>query len=152
MTVAAEINALRRMGTPELKTKYREVFGEEPRSSNKAFLWKRIAWRIQEIKFGGLSERAKTRARELANVADIRIRPPKGAFADLPATLVKGRRLPQPGTLLLRKYKGEMIEVEVLEKGFSYAGRIFGSLSAVAREVTGSHWNGLLFFGLNGGK
>ena len=154
MTIAAEINALRQMSTPELKAKYREVFSEEPRSNNRDFLWKRIAWRIQELAFGGLSERAKARAKELANIADIRIRAPRGAFDNLPCPLaptrVKEKRLPMPGTVLVRKYKGQRVEVEVLEKGFAYAGRTYRSLSAVARAVTGSHWNGRLFFGLSG--
>ena len=150
MTVAAEINALRQMNVPTLKARYREVFQEEPRSNNKDFLWKRIAWRIQELKFGGLSERAKARAKELANIADIRIRAPKGAFDDLPAPLVKAKSEPRPGEVLIRQYKGQRIEVEVLERGFAYAGRTYRSLSAVARAVTGSHWNGRLFFGLGG--
>lgn len=149
MTIAAEINELRRMSGPELKDKYRTVFNEEPRSNNRDFLWKRIAWRIQELRFGGLSERAKARAAELANVADIRIRAPKGAFDLLPPPQVKDRKMPRAGTRITREYKGQRIEVEVCEKGFIYAGRPYKSLSAVAKAVTGSHWNGRLFFGLD---
>lgn len=149
MTIAAEINELRKMSGPELKDKYRIVFNEEPRSNNRDFLWKRIAWRIQELRFGGLSERAKARAAELANVADIRIRAPKGAFAFLPPAPVKDKRMPKAGTRLVRRYKGQDVVVDVQEKGFIYAGRPYRSLSAVAREITGSHWNGRMFFGLD---
>ena len=62
-----------------------------------------------------------------------------------------GGRLPIPGTVLTRKYRGRLIEVTVLPKGFEWEGEVYRSLSAVAKAVTGSHWNGFLFFGLNDG-
>ena len=160
-TMAARIRALQAMSVSELRAKYREVFGEEARSRNKTFLWKRIAWRIQAIEEGDLSERARRRAAELANDADVRIRPPRGAFeenllpaCDQPLVFPGGRdpRLPAPGTLLTRAYRGRTIRVTVLERGFEYEGRVYRSLTAVTREVTGSHWNGFQFFGLTRGR
>ncbi len=75
--IRKEIEALRHLTTARLKEKYREVFGEESRSSHKQFLFRRVAWRIQANAWGGLSERAKRRALEIANDADLRIRAPK---------------------------------------------------------------------------
>jgi hypothetical protein len=156
-SIAADIAALRSMTTGELKRKYIEVFGEASRSNNKEFLWKRIAWRLQELAEGGLSERARKRAEELADEADIRIRPPKGAFAAAAALphqrspeqpTRRDPRLPIPGTVITKRYHHREISVVVLEQGFDYQGRFYRSLSAIAREVTGSHWNGFLFFGL----
>ena len=79
-TIRKEIEALRHMTVGQLKKKYAEVFGEETRSSHKQFLFRRIAWRIQALAEGGLSERARRRALEIANDADLRIRAPKTAF------------------------------------------------------------------------
>ncbi len=154
-TIAKQIHVLRRMTVAELRTKYREVYGEGTRSGNKDWLWKRIAWRIQELSYGGLSERAKLRAADIANEADIRARVPKGAFDGEPAgtarvtgSLPRDKRIPLPGTILNREYKGDLHSVTVLDMGFEYGGRCYKSLSAVAREITGQHWNGYMFFNL----
>jgi len=80
--IRKEIEALRHLTTARLKEKYREVFGEESRSSHKQFLFRRVAWRIQANAWGGLSERAKRRALEIANDADLRIRAPKDFLKD----------------------------------------------------------------------
>jgi hypothetical protein len=140
------------MTVSQLREKYEEVFGEPTTARNKDFLWKKIAWRIQELEYGGLSERAKQRAREIADEQDIRVRPPRGYLKDLTMSGKKKAKshLPVPGTILTREYKGEEIRVEVLEAGFRYDGQVYRSLSAVARRVTGSHWNGRLFFNLKG--
>ncbi len=162
-TMAAPIRALRTMTVNEPRAKYREVFGEETRSRHKEFLWKRIAWRLQALEEGDISERARRRAAELANDADVRVRAPRGAFGDGSApppdrtqTHVVGRvrdhRLPLPGTLPTREYKGRVLTVTVIDSGFEYEGLVFRSLSAVAREIPGSRWNGFLFFGLTNGR
>jgi len=157
-SVISQIQALRQMTVAELRVKWRELFGEESRSCNKDFLWRRLAWRVQELAYGGLSERAKARLEELSPQIDIRFLPPRGwkealeaAMAARPAIAsgpVRDPRLPKPGTVLSRPYRGHDIRVTVQEKGFEYAGRPYRSLSAIAREVTGQGWNGLLFFGL----
>jgi hypothetical protein len=79
MNVEKEVAALKAMTVPELRARYAEVFGEECRSHHKALLWKRIIWRMQANEEGGLSDRARRRAEELANDADLRIHAPKGA-------------------------------------------------------------------------
>ena len=157
-TMAAQIAALKDMTVADLREKYHEVFGEETRSRHKDFLWKRIAWRLQELEEGGLSERAKRRAAELANEADVRVRAPTGAFdAGLPAhartrkipfSRPHDERLPMPGTVLTREHKGRVLRVTVLDDGFEYEGKVHRSLSSIAEQVTGTRWNGFLFFGL----
>lgn len=154
--VAAEMAALEQMTVKQLKQRYAEVVGENARSGNKAWLIKRIAWRMQANIYGDLSERARQRAMELANDAEIRLKAPPGrtlsatrAAPRQAAVSVSGDpRLPTPGTVLIRKYKGRTYKVTVQPAGFEYSGETFPSLSAVAQRITGSHWNGFLFFGL----
>ncbi|MEX1231121.1 MAG: DUF2924 domain-containing protein [Planctomycetaceae bacterium] len=161
LNVGKEVSALQRMTVKDLKARYAAVFGDETRTGNKAWLVKRIAWRIQAIAEGGLSERARQRANELANDGDIRMTPPKVKPVELNAeqrtvtTTVKfsdDNRLPLPGTIITREYKGRTIQVRVLQNGFEYEGDVYRSLSAVAKAITGTHTNGFLFFRLNGGQ
>jgi hypothetical protein len=157
-----EIQGLSRMTVGELREKYLDVFGEETRSYHKEFLRKRIAWRIQARAEGDLSERARRRAGELADDADLRIRtlrdPIKSGSAEVRARTATSHmrssrdpRLPLPGTLLAREFKGRDIVVKVLDNDFEFEGHRYKSLSAIAKEVTGSKWNGFLFFGIAGG-
>lgn len=157
-----EIQKLSRMTVGELREKYLEVFCEQTRSRHKEFLRKRIAWRIQALAEGDLSERARKRVEELANDADLRMRAPRDpaglGSAEVMARTTKScisssrdSRLPLPGTLLVREYQDRDIVVKVLESGFEFNDRRYKSLSAIAREVTGSRWNGFLFFGISGG-
>ena len=158
-TTYQEVQVLSRMTVGELRDKYLEVFGEETRSYHKEFLRKRIAWRIQALAEGDLSERARRRAEELANDADLRTRSPRdpvaSGSAEIKARTATSRispshdpRLPLPGTLLAREFRGRDIVVKVLDNGFEFDGRRYKSLSAIAQEVTGSKWNGFLFFGI----
>ncbi len=157
LNVGRELAALGRLTTKELRARYAEVFGEGTNANNRTWLLRRIAWRLQALAEGDLSERARRRAAELANDADLRMRPPK-ALACVAADRVETRavrfkaddRLPPPGTVLTRQYKGQVVQVRVLPDGFEFEGRVFRSLSAVAREVTGSHCNGYFFFRLGG--
>ena len=152
------IEQLRRLNVIALRRKYQELFGEESKSWNKQFLFRRIAWRLQANAEGGLSERARRRAAEIVNDSDLRTRAPREFLRIQTSTSVKcevdrtqpqrDRRLPPPGTLLTRRLDNRQIVVKVLDKGFEFERRQFGSLSAIAREVTGTRWNGLLFFGL----
>src|SRR5438045_3532394 len=140
----AEIEALRKLTTAQLKARYRKVFGEATTSNNKPYLVKRIAYRLQEKKSGGLTPRARRRAEELAKDAPIRRRP------DLKKVQDSGRprdaRLPKVGTVLRRDFKGKEHTVTVLADGLDYKGKHFGSLSSVAKAITGTSWNGYGFF------
>jgi hypothetical protein len=156
LNVGKEIADLKQMAVPELREKYHAVFGEPTRAGNKDWLFKRIAWRIQALAEGDLSERARKRAAEIARDADIRMtmpKPPKtspGAEIRTAAAPVPlgDNRLPTPGTVLTRTYRGRAYEVTVLPKGFEYDGEVYRTLSAIAKKITGSYWNGFLFFGL----
>ena len=149
-----DIAALQRMSTSDLRRRYAEVFGDQPPTWNRGWMLKRLAWRLQALAEGGLSERARRRAQELANDADLRLNAPEGKGAEIPAerTAVKplptpsDDRLPPPGTILTRPYKGQTVQVQILTSGFAYQGQVYPSLSAVAKAVTGSHTNGFLFF------
>ncbi|HEV7299582.1 MAG TPA: DUF2924 domain-containing protein [Tepidisphaeraceae bacterium] len=149
--VKAELAKLAQMSPAQLRQKYADVFGEPSRSGNKDFLVKRISWRVQSLAEGGLSERAKARAAEIARDADLRTTVPRTPAVPQTVTLPAppmNRRLPMPGAVLTRQYQGRLIQVTVLPKGFEWDGTVYRSLSAVAKAVTGSHWNGYGFFNL----
>lgn len=158
MNVGREIAHLQKMTVKQLRARYVEVFGEETNAQNKAWLVKRIAWRMQALQEGDLSERARRRAAELARDADLRLNPPSIKAGQVAEQQVQTRvleldqddRLPPPGTVITRKYKGDVLQVKVLPHGFEYDGEVYASLSAVAKAITGSHCNGYLFFRLRG--
>jgi len=152
-SIPAQILALQKMTVGQLREKWLELYGETTRSCNRQYLWRRLAWRVQELAYGGLSERAKARIAELNRDGDLRFLPPRGwdpgaIVAPAPtsgssARPVRDHRLPRPD---------QEIRVSVLEKGFEFEGRPYPSLSAIARAVTGQKWNGWLFFGLTNRK
>jgi hypothetical protein len=154
--VSREVAALDRLTVPQLRRRYAEVFGEPTKANNRAWLVRRLAWRLQALAEGDLSERARQRAAELANDADLRMNPPPPKAtppapertATLPVPFRSDDRLPPAGTILTRTYKGRTLQVQVLDNGFAYDGQVYGSLSAVAKAITGSHCNGFLFFKL----
>jgi hypothetical protein len=155
--LAHQLTTLKRQTVADLRARYAELFGEPTRAGNRAWLVKRIAWRIQALAEGDLSQRARQRALELACDADLRLSPPRSTLqamaeadtsAKPPSIRVSDPRLPPPGTLLRRPYKGMILQVQVQEDGFVFDGQRYPSLSAVARAITGSHCNGFLFFRL----
>lgn len=152
------LNQLRQLTTAELQIKYRELFGCASHSNHKGYLFRRVAWRLQSLAEGGLSERARHYAREIAEDADLRLCAPKnlvGAQPSIQVATASGQidpRLPAPGTQLIKRYKNETIAVTVLEDGFRYGEKVYKSLSAIARKVTGTQWNGFSFFGLTSRK
>lgn len=147
-TVHEQLIALDRMTVSELATKYREVFGDESRSRNKPYLAKKIAWRIQELAEGGLSQRAKRRIEELAKDGPIRQVPPRTKPVVPGGERERDPRLPRAGTLLTKTHGWREHVVKVLADAFEYRGKRYTSLSAVAKAITGTNWNGIVFFGL----
>jgi hypothetical protein len=146
-----EIESLRTLKTKALKARYRDLFGEESPSSNRAHLFRRIAWRLQAQVQGDLSEQARRRASELANDTDLRLRAPRHFWRDIeahPEDLDRDPRLPPAGTVVERFYRGQSIRVTVTAHDFEYHGNNYASLSAIAHRVTGTRWNGFHFFGL----
>ena len=156
VNVGQELSALERLTVTQLRERYAEVFGDPTGSRHKDYLIKRIVWRVQALAHGGLSERARARAAELANDADLRMLPPRDKPCGSAAALTAIGRLAvrqddrplMPGMVLTRPYKDRTVRVLVLDNGFEYEGKVYRSLSAIAKVVTGSHWNGHLFFGI----
>lgn len=161
LNVAKEVAALEWMTVDQLRARYAEVFGERTNGRHKEWLIKRIVWRMQANAEGDLSERARRRAEELANDADLRMTPPRERkpAADAKERTVTVTAAVKPsgdllsGMVLKREYKGRMVRVTVLADGFEFEGERYKSLTAVAKAVTGKHWNGFHFFNLrnNGG-
>lgn len=162
--IAAELAALDRMTTGELADRYRELHGQPCRTRHRTYLIRKNAWRIQAKAEGDLSERARQRAAELADDADVRVMAPKtlicppqvGDTATItqPAPTGADRpndpRLPPPGAAIVRQYKGRTIRAVVLEdgQGFECNGERFRTLTALTKKITGSHMNGFRFFRL----
>jgi hypothetical protein len=145
--VASEIERLRNMSVAELRVEWRRVFGTEGRNRNKDFLFRRVAHRLQELAFGGVDEQTRALLEERMRNETIRIR---RKLPDVPVSVrPRDPRLPEVGAVLVRDFDGKRHEVKVLKDGFEYAGARFASLSAVAREIAGSRWNGFVFFGLD---
>ncbi len=145
--VAMQLAALQKMTMTELKEKFRELYGQPPRSHNKPYLQKRLAFRVQELAEGGLSETA------LAKIAELGAKLPerwKRRHSPTPSTSEPERdsRLPAAGSVLTRIYQGRKHRVAVRDDCFIYGGKEFKSLSAIAKRVTGTAWNGFLFFGI----
>jgi DUF2924 family protein len=146
--VRRHIESLRKLKTKELKARYCDLFGEESPSSNRAHLFRRVAWRLQAQAEGDLSEQARERASRLANDADLRLRAPRHFWREIDTPRDRDPRLPPAGTVVERFHRGQPIRVTVLESGFAYHGRNYASLSTIAHRATGTRWNGFHFFGL----
>jgi hypothetical protein len=153
LNIVNEVAVLRRLSVGQLRLRFAELFGETSNASNRTWLTKRIVWRMQALAEGDLSQRARQRAAELARDADLRLNAPHNQATTTtpppqPVSIAApiDPRLPPPGTILTRPYKGQLLQVQVLTDGFAYAGRIYPSLSAVAKTITGSHTKGFHFF------
>src|SRR5438128_12348519 len=132
VNVAKEVAALEGMTVNDLRAKYTEVFGEETRVGNKAWLVKRIIWRLQALAEGDLAERARRRAAELAQDADLRLSPPRQKQITSASDQRNGKasalangHLPLPGTIITSWYKGQTLKVKVLRHGFEYNSQVY---------------------------
>lgn len=148
---AEDLSSLAHMTGVQLAEKYLALFGESARSRNKIFLRKRLAWRIQELAEGGLSERALARIEELGADAFVVRRRPGRTKTSAPPPLRRadaGRdpRLPPVGTVVRRIHGAAEHSVTALDDGFEYRGETYSSLSKIATVITGTPWNGYLFF------
>lgn len=172
--VPKQLAELALMSVAQLQEKYRELYGEPTHTRNRDYLRKRLAWRVQELAEGGLSERSLSKIIELGDELPERWRMRRAeTLATEPATAPvsepttpaptpvsaptaprvtppqkRDPRLPPVGTVLTRAFNGTNHEVTVTEDGFLYAGQSYRTLSAVARQITGTQWNGFTFFGL----
>ena len=137
--VLVRLGALKGATTPELKQQWRTLFGTEPPPYNRKFLESRLAYRIQELAYGGLKPETVARLEALGEQLD-------GGNVVIRRTRVDDR--PIAGTRLIREYQGVEHSVTVRNDGYDYQGRPYRSLSAIARSITGTRWNGWTFFGI----
>jgi hypothetical protein len=160
MNIDQEVAVLERTSTTDLRKKFARLCGYPTDNRNRIWLIRRIAWRLQANAEGGLSERARARAAELAKEAELRATAPQAKVVRQDAqesptvaqvATPSDPRLPIPGGVIVRGYKGRRLQVKVLDQGLEFEGQIFKSLSAVAKHITGNHCNGYLFFRLDGG-
>ena len=138
-SVVAQLTALRKMSVVELKQRWEALFGTVAPNNSRSYLEVRIGNRIQELMLGGLS-------RDTRRVLDLLVKELEGK--NTRKAIMTDPRKPVPGTRLLREWDGAEHSVTVLRDGFDWQGRKFKSLSAVARSITGTQWNGYRFFGL----
>ena len=135
--VLARLAALKDAPIAELKRQWRELFQAEPPPYNRKFLESRLAYRIQELAFGGMKPETSARLMALAEDLD-----------GCRGSARRGDDRPIAGTRLIREWQGTEHAVTVTGDGFEWQGRPYGSLSAIARAITGTRWNGPMFFGL----
>jgi hypothetical protein len=137
--IPARLATLKTMALPELKAEWRTLFGTEPPGYNRRFLESRLAYRIQELAYGGLKPETRKRLEALGE-----------RFSDRNITRrrIRDDIMPIAGTRLLREWQGVEHTVTVLTEGYEWQGRPYRSLSAIARAIIGTRWNGLVFFGL----
>ena len=145
-SVVKQIAELETLSREELKDRWRELLGIEPPAGSRSYWVKRLAYRIQELEFGGVSE--ATRGRLRAHLEK------EGLSAEGTAPAPLERRNANdggltPGTRLVRTWRGQRYEVVVTDTGFEFDGRPYRSLTAVAKAITSQHWNGRAFFGLS---
>lgn len=144
----AQIVAFREASLGKLQEKYKELYGKDALSNNRVYLWRRIAYKLQELEYGGLSRKAQKCIKELITLYDpINNRTLRSKSVKKRSDF-RDERLPIPGTVIVKQYKGKTLEVKVLEKGFEYNNKVYKTLTALARDITGSHWSGYEFFNL----
>ena len=139
--VLGRLAALKDASTATLKQQWRELFGKEPPPFNRPYLQSRLAYRIQELAYGGLKPETRARLEALGEQLD---------GGNVVLRRIRADSRPLAGTRLLREWKGIEHAVTVLADGFEWEGRPYSSLSAIARAITGTRWNGWTFFGLKG--
>ena len=141
--VLRRLAALKTAAIPELKQQWRELFGAEPPPYNRRFLESRLGYRIQELAYGGLKPETLARLEVLGQQFD---------GGKIIIRRMRGDDRPIAGTMLIREYQGVEYVVTVTRTGYEYAGQPYKSLSAIARAITGTRWNGRVFFGLRSSR
>lgn len=138
-SIPARLAALKTTPLPELKAQWRTLFETEPPQYNRRALENRLAYRIQELAYGGLKPETRRRLEALGDIYD---------SGNLATRRIRHDARPVIGTKLIRTWQGVEQTVTVIADGFEWQGRPYRSLSAIARAITGTRWNGLVFFGL----
>ena len=138
-TVLARLAALKTTPTLDLKRQWRDLFEKEPPPYNRRFLESRLSYRIQELAYGGLKPETIERLEALGEQLD---------GGNVVLRRIRADAKPISGTRLIREWQGVEHSVTVRDLDYEYQGRPYKSLSAVARAITGTRWNGWVFFGL----
>ena len=147
-TVLKQVAGLQRLSYADLQDRWRQLIGAEPPRYTREFMVKRLAHRLQELAHGGMSRETREQMDQLLEEA---------GYDELGGMRPRRRRrgheeTPVVGTRLVREWEGERHEVTAVQGGLEYRGRRYRSLSAIAREITGTRWNGPAFFGLRSAK
>ena len=158
MNIEEHKKALNSVPLPELRERYAQCYGHVPTTRSRSHMINRILWAVQRDALGDISEAARKKALAIADDRDVKERFPQvqrpasktGSDATRVLTYQPEQQL-LPGMVLHRNYQGTDIRLLVLEDGFEWEGKRFKSLSAAARAITGTRWNGKLFFGLKKG-
>lgn len=137
--VLTRLAVLQTATAAELKEQWRALFGKEPPPFNRPFLVSRLSYRIQELAYGGLKPATRARLEALGEQLD---------GGNVVLRRIRADSRPLPGTRLIREYNGVQHVVTVRSDDFEFEGRPYRSLSAIARHITGTRWNGWAFFGL----
>ena len=131
ISVQRQLLALAQMDKEELISKWKDLFGKNPPEYGPVFMRRRLAYRIQELFYGGLSEELKSQ------------------MLSRKRTLSRNSGILKPGNRIVREWRDEKHEVIIRANGVEYNGQLYRSLTAVAKKITGTHWNGKKFFGVN---
>ena len=137
--ILARLAALKTTPTPDLKAQWRDLFETEPPPFNRRYLESRLAYRIQELANGGLKPQTVKRLEALGEQLD---------GGNIITRRIRADLKPIAGTRLIRDWQGVEQIITVTQDGFDFQGRPYQSLSAIARAITGTRWNGWVFFGL----
>jgi len=140
---------LERLSLVFLRIRWRELFGSDPPAYGRQLLIRRLAYRIQERAHGGLSPDCRLQLEKLVQGDGIAGDGRGGGIQEIQRT---SRTQTPPGTRIVREWRGRLYEVLVGESGFEFEGSRYRSLSAIAKVITGTHWNGPVFFGLREGQ
>jgi len=146
--MSQKINRLYDLSAKQLMREYIRITGESYYTHNRKSLIRKIAWLYQIKDSPPLSQMALERVGELVKDSKLRVYPPRNFKCEIPKRKTKRNTSLTPGTVLMKKYHGINYEVVVLDRGFMWDNTIYKSISGVAKAITGSHWNGKLFFGL----
>lgn len=141
--IPARLEALKGASARELKRQWHELFDSPAPPFNRRYLESRLAYRIQELAYGGLKPETVRRLERLGDELDGGDRKKSRIRADL---------MPIAGTRLIREWQGTEQVVTVTSSGFEWQGRPYKSISALARAITGTQWNGWVFFGLKNNR
>jgi hypothetical protein len=137
--VLGRLAALQTLPTTVLKQQWRELFGKEPPPFSRAYIQSRLAYKIQDVAFGGLKPETRAWLEALGEQLD---------GGNVVLRRIRADNRPLPGTRLVREWRGVQHVVTVRADDFEFEGRPFRSLSSIARHITGTRWNGWTFFGL----